>query len=99
MRLLDLKNREVELPSKADSNFWDSKTIVHPRPLLKRSGCQSLDGIWKFAFDDEGKCVQPSDLKHWSHDIEVPFAPESTKSGIGDQNFHPNCWYEREFAT
>ncbi|MBD2497399.1 glycoside hydrolase family 2 protein [Nostoc sp. FACHB-280] len=99
MRLLDLKNREVELPSKADSNFWDSRTIVHPRPLLKRSTWQSLDGLWKFAFDDEGKCVQPSDLKHWSHHIEVPFAPESTKSGIGDQDFHPNCWYEREFAT
>lgn len=70
MRLLDLKNREVELPSKADSNFWDSKTIGHPRPLLKRSGWQSLDGIWKFAFDNEGKCVQPKDLKHWSHHIE-----------------------------
>ncbi len=99
MRLLDLKDREVELPSKADSKFWDLKTIGHPRPLLKRSSWQSLNGVWKFAFDDEGRCVRPRDIEHWSYDIEVPFAPESIKSRIGDQGFHSNCWYEREFAT
>ena len=27
----------------------------------------------------------------------MPFAPESVKSGIGDTNFHANCWYDREF--
>ncbi|YAF97997.1 MAG: glycoside hydrolase family 2 protein [Nodularia sp. CChRGM 3473] len=99
MRLLDLKNREVELPSKLDSDFLESKATIHPRPLLQRSHWQSLNGLWKFAFDDEGKCVQSSDLSQWSHHIEVPFAPESTKSGIGDLGFHPNCWYEREFET
>ncbi|BAY38456.1 glycoside hydrolase family protein [Nostoc sp. NIES-2111] len=99
MRLLDLKNREVELPTKADSNFWSERTPLHPRPLLKRSHWQSLDGQWKFAFDDQGKCFRPTDLSHWCNHIEVPFVPESTKSGIGDQGFHPNCWYEREFAT
>ncbi|MCC2693441.1 glycoside hydrolase family 2 TIM barrel-domain containing protein [Nodularia sp. LEGE 04288] len=99
MTLLDLKNREFELPSKADSNFLDSKATGHPRPLLKRSHWQSLNGLWKFAFDDQGKCSQPSDCSQWSDYIEVPFAPESTKSGIGDLGFHPNCWYEREFET
>ncbi|MDZ8187377.1 MAG: glycoside hydrolase family 2 TIM barrel-domain containing protein [Nostoc sp. ChiSLP02] len=98
MQLLDLANPEVKLTSKTDSNFIDL-TAAYPRPLLKRSHWQSLNGLWKFSFDDEGKCVEPSDLSQWSHHIEVPFAPESTKSGIGDEGFHPNCWYEREFET
>ena len=29
--------------------------------------------------------------------IEVPFPPESARSGIGDRGFHNACWYEREF--
>lgn len=41
--------------------------------------------------------MQPIDITDWSHTIEVPFAPESIKSGIGDTNFHANCWYDREF--
>jgi beta-galactosidase/beta-glucuronidase len=72
---------------------------AYPRPQLQRQNWQSLNGTWKFAFDDEGKCNRPSDITHWSHYIEVPFAPESTKSGIGDTGFHTNCWYEREFPT
>jgi hypothetical protein len=100
MKLLDINNNGVALSVKSnDKNAFDWKEITHPRPQLQRSPWQSLNGLWKFAFDDEGKCVQPSDLKQWTHQIEVPFAPESRKSGIGDTNFHPNCWYEREFAT
>ncbi|MDZ8107538.1 MAG: glycoside hydrolase family 2 TIM barrel-domain containing protein [Nostoc sp. DedQUE12a] len=98
MKLLDLENPEVKLASKTDSNFVDL-TATHPRPLLKRSYWQTLNGLWKFAFDDQGKCVEPGNISQWSHHIEVPFAPESTKSGIGDNGFHPNCWYEREFET
>ncbi|MHC5719559.1 MAG: sugar-binding domain-containing protein, partial [Nostoc sp.] len=98
MKLLDIKNSEVKLASKTDNNFVDL-TATHPRPLLKRSHWLNLNGEWKFAFDDEGRCVQPSDIQGWTHYIQVPFAPESTKSGIGDTGFHPNCWYEREFET
>ncbi|MHC5732783.1 MAG: glycoside hydrolase family 2, partial [Nostoc sp.] len=90
MKLLDIKNHEVNLASKTDSNFVDL-TAAHPRPLLKRSRWQTLNGQWKFAFDDQGKCVEPSDFNEWSHHIEVPYAPESTKSGISDRGFHPNC--------
>ncbi|NDJ22047.1 glycoside hydrolase family 2 [Nostoc sp. B(2019)] len=98
MKLLDLENLEVKLASKTDSNFVDL-TAAHPRPLLKRSHWQTLNGLWKFAFDDQGKCVEPSDFTEWPDHIEVPYAPESTKSGISDRGFHPNCWYEREFET
>ena len=41
--------------------------------------------------------MQPIDITDWTHTIEVPFVPESAKSGIGDTNFHANCWYDREF--
>lgn len=98
IKLLDIKNPEAKLASKADNNFVDS-TATHPRPLLKRSHWLNLNGLWKFAFDDEGRCVQPGDIQAWNYHIQVPFAPESTKSGIGDTGFHPNCWYEREFET
>ncbi|MBW4577132.1 MAG: glycoside hydrolase family 2 [Aphanothece sp. CMT-3BRIN-NPC111] len=70
---------------------------AYPRPQLQRSNWKSLNGLWKFAFDDEGRCVRPGDIDEWTTTIEVPFAPESSRSGIGDTGFHPNCWYEREF--
>jgi beta-galactosidase/beta-glucuronidase len=70
---------------------------AYPRPQLRRDHWICLNGSWKFTFDDAGQSVQPSDISEWTHSIEVPFAPESAKSGIGDTGFHPNCWYEREF--
>ncbi len=70
---------------------------AYPRPQLQRSQWTCLNGEWKFAFDDEGRCERPGDIANWTHAIEVPFAPETAKSGIGDTGFHTNCWYEREF--
>jgi beta-galactosidase/beta-glucuronidase len=72
---------------------------AYPRPQLRRSHWLSLNGRWKFSFDDEGKYRQPIDITYWDYDIEVPFAPESVQSRIHDQGFHPNCWYEREFEV
>jgi hypothetical protein len=76
----------------------------YPRPQLERKNAPplaqwtSLNGSWKFTFDDEGYYHQPQDISKWTHTIEVPFAPESIQSGIHDQGFHPNCWYERDFT-
>lgn len=69
----------------------------HPRPQMFRAGWISLNGDWRFAFDDQLKCQLPKDVPHWTHTIRVPFAPESRASGIGDPGFHRACWYEREF--
>lgn len=69
----------------------------YPRPQFQRTDWINLNGSWKFAFDDRGRWNQPADIDGWTHTIEVPFAPESQRSGIGDTGFHPNCWYEREF--
>ncbi|MBD0267627.1 MAG: glycoside hydrolase family 2 [Cyanobacteria bacterium Co-bin8] len=69
----------------------------YPRPQFQRANWLNLNGPWRFAYDDAGQWLQPADVDTWTHTIEVPFAPESQRSGIGDQGFHPNCWYEREF--
>ena len=31
----------------------------------------------------------------WDRVIQVPFAPETSASGIGDTGFHEVCWYRR----
>ncbi|WP_293133424.1 glycoside hydrolase family 2 TIM barrel-domain containing protein [Microcoleus sp. bin38.metabat.b11b12b14.051] len=95
--------RELENCDIEESSALDSKVTVqgrktgYPRPQLRRSNWICLNGKWRFAYDDTGRCVQPIDITDWTRTIEVPFVPESTKSGIGDTNFHANCWYDREF--
>ena len=70
---------------------------AYPRPLLVRPDWTSLNGNWRFAFDDARAYKQPADIAEWPLAIEVPFPPESQASGIGDRGFHPSCWYERDF--
>jgi beta-galactosidase/beta-glucuronidase len=69
----------------------------YPRPQLRRTSWVSLDGAWRFAFDPDLRHRVPTDVKEWPLQIQVPFAPECERSGIGDQGFHRACWYEREF--
>jgi beta-galactosidase/beta-glucuronidase len=69
---------------------------IYPRPQFVRSEWQSLNGPWRFAFDDSMECGTPRDVKSWPLTIEVPFAPESPRSGIGDTSFHPCVWYQRD---
>ncbi|MEG4353091.1 glycoside hydrolase family 2 TIM barrel-domain containing protein [Microcoleus sp. LAD1_D5] len=94
----ELENCEIEESATLDSKVTvQGRKTGYPRPQLRRSNWICLNGQWRFAYDDAGHCVQPIDISEWTHTIEVPFAPESAKSGIGDTNFHANCWYEREF--
>ena len=71
--------------------------LSYPRPQLRRDDWVSLDGPWRFAFDDALAWRIPKEVAAWTHVIEVPFAPECERSGIGDQGFHRAVWYEREF--
>jgi beta-galactosidase/beta-glucuronidase len=80
-----------DIPPQADT--------AYPRPQLRRSTWASLNGIWKFTYDDGGEYTQPSHITSWDQYIEVPFAPESIRSGIHNTDFHLNCWYEREFTV
>ena len=72
---------------------------AHPRPLLRRPWTD-LSGEWGFAYDDadrgraEGWVDDPA---AFPRTITVPFPPESSSSGVGDQGFHPVVWYRREF--
>ncbi|HYE95607.1 MAG TPA: hypothetical protein VD962_05325, partial [Rubricoccaceae bacterium] len=75
----------------------DGGGCAYPRPQLRRTGWRSLNGPWQFCFDDEGSYGVPDDVEAWTHTIEVPFAPEAPRSGIGDTGYHAVCWYERSF--
>ncbi|MES1981306.1 MAG: glycoside hydrolase family 2 TIM barrel-domain containing protein [Pseudomonadota bacterium] len=70
---------------------------AYPRPQLVRAGWTSLNGPWKFAFDNNCRFDSPEQPIEWTHQINVPFPPESPQSGIGDRGFHLACWYEKEF--
>ncbi len=64
---------------------------------MQRSNWTSLNGVWRFCYDDTHKFTLPSQIESWPLEITVPFPPESNASGIGDKRFHSLCWYERDF--
>lgn len=73
-------------------------TKLHPRPQFVRENWESLDGKWRFAFDDEEVGL----VDGWSVTlpapvaIEVPFTYETKASGIHDESHHAVVWYEKE---
>ena len=69
----------------------------YPRPQLQRANWMSLNGRWRFRFDDKACMGCPADVREWPLEIIVPYPPESKASGIGDRGFHQACWYERDF--
>ncbi len=71
--------------------------LPHPTPQFRRRRWHSLNGPWRFAYDDELCWKAPGDVPAWPLTIEVPFAPESERSGVHDTGFHRCAWYEREF--
>lgn len=77
------------------TQFCDDE--AYPRPQLRRARWQSLDGPWRFAFDDDKRFSHPREIEDWPLRIEVPYPIESKASGIGDRGFHKACWYQRDF--
>jgi len=71
---------------------------AHPRPQHRRPWWRSLDGPWDFALETDALWERPSDVR-WRGTIEVPFAPETPASGIGDDGFHEACWYRRSLEA
>lgn len=75
---------------------------AHPRPLMIRDHAVILDGPAGFAFDDDDRGVaerwfERSDV--FDRTIELPFAPESPASGIGDTAPHRVVWYRIELPA
>ena len=67
----------------------------YPRPLLRRAQWISLNGPWSFALDVAGEIRDPEHVA-WDQTIEVPYAPETSRSGIGFSGFFEACWYRRD---
>lgn len=51
----------------------------YPRPIMERKEWKNLNGLWKYAVIDKGSSI-PIDM---DGDILVPFAIESSLSGVG----------------
>jgi beta-galactosidase/beta-glucuronidase len=70
---------------------------AHPRPRLTREHWWSLNGRWQFAIDPDARLGR--DDVDFAREIEVPFAPETQASGVGETGFFSACWYRRAFTT
>src|SRR4051794_17567296 len=76
----------------------DADALGYPRPQFRRRHWRSLNGGWDFAIDAEG-AFSPPDQGEWTSRIEVPFAPETTRSGIADTGLYRACWYRCKFEA
>ncbi len=70
--------------------------FAYPRPQLQRAQWTSLNGPWRFCYDDRCAWQDPAAVADWPLEIRVPYPPESNASGIGDAGFHRACWYQRD---
>jgi beta-galactosidase/beta-glucuronidase len=73
----------------------DADSLAYPRPLLRRKRWTSLNGPWSFAIDAEAVWSDPGSVV-WDEVIEVPFAPETKRSGINKNGLYSAVWYRRE---
>ncbi|KAH0559551.1 hypothetical protein GP486_003935 [Trichoglossum hirsutum] len=80
----------------------------YPRPILRRERWLSLNGPWRFGFDDNNIGLAagwqmiklaPDSASPFNRQINVPFAYQSELSGIGDRTPHDTVWYARTFAS
>ncbi len=66
----------------------------YPRPIMERQEWRNLNGIWNYAITKRGESAP----KEYQGEILVPFAVESSLSGVGktvgDQQ---ELWYQRMF--
>ncbi|MGG3452600.1 glycoside hydrolase family 2 protein [Paenibacillus rhizolycopersici] len=72
----------------------------YPRPQFVREQWINLNGEWDFRFDDGNI----GERENWYVDlqadrkIQVPFTYETKRSGIGEETFHPQVWYEKKLT-
>jgi beta-galactosidase/beta-glucuronidase len=82
--------------SKHKKNSQSNSSHGYPRPQLQREQWLNLDGKWQFAIDPDGTVESPEKIK-FNRKIIVPFAPETSASGIEETGLFKACWYRREF--
>lgn len=81
---------------------WASKINVgnvlpeYPRPIMERPDWMNLNGLWNYAISPLGQAAP----QEYDGQILVPFAVESSLSGVGkilgDKN---ELWYQRKFTV
>ena len=76
----------------------DAEALAYPRPLLRRKRWTSLNGTWSFALDTDATWTDPASVI-WNERIEVPFAPETKRSGVHNTGLYSAVWYQRELLA
>ncbi|HZJ89355.1 MAG TPA: glycoside hydrolase family 2 TIM barrel-domain containing protein [Bacilli bacterium] len=73
----------------------------YPRPDFVRPLWKSLNGPWSFTFDDAhvGHEQNFTAGNKFKRTIIVPFAFQTSLSGINEQDFHDHLWYQRTFKV
>ena len=74
----------------------DPKNVLpeYPRPIKERNDWKNLNGLWKYAITKKGDPTPAA----YQGDILVPFAVESSLSGVGKMiNEKEELWYQRTF--
>ena len=72
----------------------DPKNVLpeYPRPIMERNDWKNLNGLWKYAITKKGDPTPAA----YQGDILVPFAVESSLSGVGKKiNQKEEQWYQR----
>lgn len=84
-------------------------SVTYPRPDFQRKSLNwtSLDGLWDFLFDDSDsglsklwhhKGLHAQADAHTKRKIQVPYAFQTSASGIGIHEAHEVIWYERTIS-
>ena len=67
----------------------------YPRPIMERSDWQNLNGLWQYAVVEKGSAIPTT----FEGEILVPFAIESSLSGVGRRiNDRQELVYQRSFT-
>ena len=88
------ENAETAAP--AESTVSALPRPEYPRPQFVRADWLCLNGNWEFEVDSQDSGLERGLLdRPLASRITVPFAPESTLSGIGDTDYLEAVWYRR----
>lgn len=71
----------------------EEAVLLHPRPNWRRDLWTSLDGSWEVSLREEAVATSVEFDLH----IEVPFAYQWPRSGLGYASRHDVVWYRRTF--